>query len=142
LFKQHEGLFLEIISGVKGDKNTKRLASQFICKFYKDFPKLSDDALNALFDLCEDADVEIRKQVIRDLPTICKDNVDNVSKITDILVQLLITYDQTELQLVHSSLVTLGKLSPKLFLTGVFTIITNGKLNSNRVRLFSSVQST
>lgn len=118
---------MEIIGGVKGDKNEKRLASQFICKFYKHFPNVSDEALNALFDLCEDADVEIRKQVIRDLPTICKDHVENVSKITDILVQLLITDDASELQLIHLSLVSLCKISPKLFLTGLFSMIENGE---------------
>ena len=125
---QYESLYLEIIKGVKGNKNEKRLASQFICKFYKHFSTLSDEALNALFDLCEDSDVEIRKQVIRDLPTICKNHVENVPKITDILVQLLITDDSSELQLIHLSLVSLCKISPKLFLTGLFSMIENGKL--------------
>lgn len=81
--------------------------------------------MNTLFDLCEDEEVEIRKQVIKDLPSICKDNQENVTKITDILLQLLYTDDHTEIQIIHLSLISLCKISPKFFLTGLFTQIEN-----------------
>ena len=50
-----------IISGVKGNASAKRLASQFISRFLKHFPGLADEALDALFDLCEDEDVNVSK---------------------------------------------------------------------------------
>lgn len=82
--------------------------------------------MNSLFDLCEDDDVEIRKRVIKDLPSICKDHQENVPKITDILCQLLANADDhTEIQIIHLSLISLCKISPKFFLTGLFAQIEN-----------------
>jgi len=122
-----ENHYREIINATRGSSTEKRLASQFICKFYKDFPNLQELAVDSLFDLCEDEDVEIRKQVIKDLPSICKDHLDNVPKITDILCQLLDTVDPLEIQIIHLSLISLCKISPKLFLTGLFAQIENGE---------------
>ena len=115
------------MDAVKGGPNEKRLASQFIAKFFNKFPEHADTAMEALLDLCEDEDVQIRKQAIRDLPTICKESTDHVAKITDILTQLLVTEDPSELLLVNASLLTLYKLSPKGFLTGLFSQIESGE---------------
>ena len=48
-----------LLSGVRGEANAKRLASQFIARFFKNFPAAADSALDALFDLCEDEDVNV-----------------------------------------------------------------------------------
>lgn len=56
---QHEEEFLYIISAVKGGPGEKRLASQFVTRFFKYFPKLAYQAINALFDLCEDDDINV-----------------------------------------------------------------------------------
>lgn len=48
-----------IISAVKGGPGEKRLASQFVTRFFKYFPKLAYQAINALFDLCEDDDINV-----------------------------------------------------------------------------------
>lgn len=125
--EQHESEYKEILAAVKGGPNEKRLASQFIAKFFCKFPEHADSAIEALLDLCEDEDVAIRKQAIRDLPTICKESTDFVAKITDILTQLLVTEDTSELQIVNSSLVTLYKLFPKGFLSGIFSQIESGE---------------
>ena len=58
-YLQHEDKFSEIIQAVKGSANEKRLASQFIARFFKHFPKLSDTAMDAMLDLCEDDDVAV-----------------------------------------------------------------------------------
>ena len=58
-YLQHEDKFSEIIQAVKGSPNEKRLASQFIARFFKHFPKLSDTAMDAMLDLCEDDDVAV-----------------------------------------------------------------------------------
>ena len=56
LFPQHEGAFLAILAAVKGSQAEKRLASQFIARFFKYFPKLQENAIDAMLDLCEDED--------------------------------------------------------------------------------------
>lgn len=48
-----------ILDGVKGGTKEKRLAAQFIPKFFKHFPELADSAINAQLDLCEDEDVSV-----------------------------------------------------------------------------------
>ena len=58
---QHEAEFTYIISAVKGGAGEKRLASQFIARFFKYFPGLAAQAINAMFDLCEDDDVMVRQ---------------------------------------------------------------------------------
>jgi len=56
---QHEEDYLQILSAVKGTDKEKRLASQFIARFFKHFPKLADKAIEAQVDLCEDQDVSV-----------------------------------------------------------------------------------
>ena len=95
---QHEQEYKDILGAVKGSANEKRLASQFISKFFGKFTKFANEAFDALLDLIEDEDINIRKQAIRDLPTICKDSKQFVPKTTDILTQLLVAEDASELQ--------------------------------------------
>jgi len=64
---QHEEEFLYIISAVKGGPGEKRLASQFVTRFFKYFPKLAYQAINALFDLCEDDDVMVNNSLLSSL---------------------------------------------------------------------------
>jgi hypothetical protein len=56
---QHEAEYLEILTAVKGSSKEKRLASQFIARFFKYFPALADQAIEAQLDLCEDEDVAV-----------------------------------------------------------------------------------
>lgn len=119
---QHEAEYKEIIDAVKGSEKEKRLASQFIGKFFKFFPTLADAAIDASLDLCEDENIQIRRQAIRDLPQLCKDSKDHTSKIGDILAQLLVVEDATELQQVHMSLQTLIKYDAKGTLAGLVSL--------------------
>eukprot|EP00058_Branchiostoma_floridae_P018117 XP_002603606.1 hypothetical protein BRAFLDRAFT_93150 [Branchiostoma floridae] len=88
---QHEAEYLEILSAVKGENNVKRLAAQFIPRFFKYFPSLSEKSLDAQLDLCEDEDSSIRRQAIKELPNLCKTNNDHLIRISDVLTQLLQT---------------------------------------------------
>lgn len=56
---------------------------------------------------------QIRKQAIKDLPSLCKDNKEHTQKIADILAQLLQAEDNAELSVVHNSLMTLFKSDAK-----------------------------
>ena len=57
---QHEEAYAEILKGVKGGSSEKRLSSQFIARFFKYFPGLAEEAINAQLDLCEDEDIAVR----------------------------------------------------------------------------------
>ena len=39
----------------------KRLAAMNITKFFKAFPDLEEDAINGIYDLCEDHDPDVRR---------------------------------------------------------------------------------
>lgn len=58
-FLQHSKEYLEILAAVKGVGKEKILASQFITRFFKNFPDYSHEAIEALLDLCEDEDVVV-----------------------------------------------------------------------------------
>lgn len=121
-FLQHEKEYREIIEAVKGSEKEKRLASQFIGKFFKFFPSLADAAIDASLDLCEDENIQIRRQAIRDLPLLCKDTKEHVPKIGDILAQLLVVDDPLELQQVHMSLQQILKFDAKQSLAGIVSL--------------------
>ncbi|XP_067125412.1 apoptosis inhibitor 5 [Centruroides vittatus] len=122
-----EQKYLEILEAVKGSSNEKRLASQFISRFFKNYPHLSDKSIDAQLDLCEDDDVAIRKQAIKDLPSFCKDRKEYVPKIADVLAQLLATDDSTELSVVHQSLMSLFNVDAKDTFGGLFSQINAGE---------------
>ncbi|CAK1578453.1 unnamed protein product [Parnassius mnemosyne] len=134
---KHEKEYLEILAAVKGSDKEKRLASQFIAKFFNSFPNLAEQAIEAQFDLCEDDDVAIRKQAIKDLPIMCKTNKEHTQRIADILAQLLQSDDATEINVVTNSLVTILKNDPKGALTGLFSQIhqsTDSEVTNDIVR--------
>lgn len=58
-FLQHRDAYQVILNGVKGGPKEKRLAAQFIPKFFSAFPDMADTAINAQLDLCEDEDVSV-----------------------------------------------------------------------------------
>ncbi|XP_013778518.1 apoptosis inhibitor 5-like [Limulus polyphemus] len=124
---EHEKEYFEILDAVKGSTNEKRLASQFITRFFKSFPHLVDKAIDAQLDLCEDDDVSIRKQAIKELPSFCKENIEFVPKIADVLAQLLLTDEPSELTVVHAALMTVFRISAKDTLGGLFSQIFNGE---------------
>ncbi|CAK1551863.1 unnamed protein product [Leptosia nina] len=120
---KHEKEYLEILAAVKGSDKEKRLASQFIAKFFNSFPNLADQAIEAQFDLCEDDDVAIRKQAIKELPVMCKSNKEHTQRIADILAQLMQSEDSTEINVVTNSLLAIIKIEPRAALAGLFSQI-------------------
>ena len=42
----------------------KRMAAANIAKFFKAFPELEEDAINAVYDLCEDQDPNVRRATL------------------------------------------------------------------------------
>ncbi|XP_042671037.1 apoptosis inhibitor 5 [Centrocercus urophasianus] len=122
---QHKDAYQVILDGVKGGAKEKRLAAQFIPKFFKHFPELADSAINAQLDLCEDEDVSIRRQAIKELPQFATG--DNLPRVADILTQLLQSDDSAEFNLVNNALLSIFKMDAKGTLGGLFSQILQGE---------------
>lgn len=127
-YKAHQGEYEEIMAGVKGADNCKRLSSQFIARFFGLFPSLAEQSIDAMLDLCEDNNVDIRKQAIKDLPTLCRDqHSKNLPKIVDVLTQLLQSEDQGEITIIQNSIMTLIRRDTKGAIIGIFSQIHTGE---------------
>ncbi|XP_076957061.1 apoptosis inhibitor 5-like protein API5 [Bidens hawaiensis] len=98
----------------------RQLAAQLIPRFFKFFPGLSGSAVDAHLDLCEAEELGIRVQAIRGLPLFCKDTPEHISKIVDILAQLLIAEENVERDAVHKALLCLLRQDVKASLTALF----------------------
>ncbi|KAF3706210.1 Apoptosis inhibitor 5 [Channa argus] len=122
---QHKDAYQVILNGVKGGPKEKRLAAQFIPKFFCSFPELADAAINAQLDLCEDEDVSIRRQAIKELPRFATG--ENILRVADILTQLLQTDDTAEFNQVNAALVSIFKMDAKGTLGGLFSQILQGE---------------
>lgn len=126
-YKAHKGDYEEILAGVRGDVQCKRLASQFIARFFPLFPDLAEQAIDAMLDLCEDSSVDTRKQAIKDLPTLCRDQQSkNLPKIADVLTQLLQSEDPGEITIIQNSIMTLLRRDTKGAIIGIFSQVHTG----------------
>ncbi|CAK6954488.1 apoptosis inhibitor 5 isoform X1 [Scomber scombrus] len=122
---QHKDAYQVILDGVKGGAKEKRLAAQFIPKFFNSFPELADAAINAQLDLCEDDDVSIRRHAIKELPRFATG--ENIVRVADILTQLLQTDDTAEFNQVNAALISIFKIDAKGTLGGLFSQILQGE---------------
>uniref|UniRef100_A0A1D1ZCQ9 Apoptosis inhibitor 5 n=1 Tax=Anthurium amnicola TaxID=1678845 RepID=A0A1D1ZCQ9_9ARAE len=118
---QHVGDYEGILMAVqRGSSKAKQLAAQLIPKFFKFFPGLASKAASAHFDLLEEEELGIRVQAIRGLPLLCKDTPDYVTKIVDVLGQLLVAEENVERDAVHKALMSLLRQDAKASLSGLF----------------------
>ncbi|KAM7263542.1 hypothetical protein ACFE04_001225 [Oxalis oulophora] len=114
--KDYEG----IIDAAKTSIKAKQLVAQLIPRFFKFFPDLSNRAVDAHIDLIEEEDLGVRVQAIRGLPLFCKDTPEFLSKVIDILVQLLTAEEIVERDAVHKALMSLLRQDVKASLTALF----------------------
>ncbi|CAK9135284.1 unnamed protein product [Ilex paraguariensis] len=115
--KEYEGI-IEAAGGFS--VKARQLAAQLIPKFVKYFPTLSEQALDQHVNLCVDEELGVRVQAIRGLPLFCKDTPECLSKIVDVLVQLLVAGENVERDAVHKALMTLLRQDIKTSLTVLF----------------------
>lgn len=99
--------FMEVIDSTKGDTKMKLLSAKIIPTFFKHFPSLQLLAVEAVIDMCECDDSKVRCAAMRALPPMCKYNKEFVSKVADILAQLLQLEDQAEYLVASSGLMQL-----------------------------------
>ncbi|KAF3788400.1 Apoptosis inhibitor 5 [Nymphaea thermarum] len=116
----HVSDYKGIIEAAKGSQKAKQLAAQLIPRFYKYFPSLATEAMNAHFDLCEEEELGIRVQAIRALPLFGKDSSEYVAKIVDVLGQLLVAEENLERDAVQKSILSLLRQDTKETLTALF----------------------
>ncbi|CAI9087336.1 OLC1v1021386C1 [Oldenlandia corymbosa var. corymbosa] len=118
---QHTDDYENILKAAKSNSiKAMQLAAQLIPRFFKFFPELSVKAVDAHLDLCEAYELGVRVQAIRGLPLFCKDTPDYLSKIVDILVQLLTAEENIERDAVHKALLSLLRQDVKASLTALF----------------------
>ncbi|XP_074308055.1 apoptosis inhibitor 5-like protein API5 [Silene latifolia] len=115
--KDYEGI---IMAAKGGTTKAKQLAAQLIPRFFHYFPQLHDTAANAHFDLCEEEDIGVRVQAIRGLPLFCKDTPEFVSRIVDLLAQLLMAEENVERDAVQKALMSLLRQDVKASVTALF----------------------
>ncbi|CAI5458334.1 unnamed protein product [Closterium sp. Yama58-4] len=129
---QNEKDYLGVIAAATGSSKAKLFAAQQIPRFFKFFPQLSAEGINAQLDLCEDDDINIRLPAIRGLPFLCKDTPEHLPKIADVLGQLLIG-EEPEHGVVQNSLMQVLRQDPKGSLAAIFKHIESSedKLREN-----------
>jgi len=115
--------FNVILQGAKGDTATKRLSAQFIARFFKHFSELAEESINVILDLCEDADSNIRKAAIKEIPKLCTADKKLVERFAPILIQLLTTGNNVELSVVNASLKNIFSLDYKTALKSLIMMI-------------------
>ncbi|CAK9197889.1 unnamed protein product [Sphagnum troendelagicum] len=126
---KNEADYIGIIAAAKGSSKAKQLAAQLIPRFFKYFPSLSAQAINAQLDLCEEDELGIRVQAIRGLPLLCKDTPEHVPKIGDVLGQLLLAEEGLERDAVSKALMSVLRQDTKASLTALFKHIENSDEN-------------
>ncbi|GJQ65219.1 hypothetical protein Trydic_g7353 [Trypoxylus dichotomus] len=126
---QHSQEYLEAIEGTKGDEKEKKLAAQIISKFFKHFPSLQSQAIEAIFDICEDDETSIRIAAMKTLPSLCKENKEHIEKIADILAQLLQLDDPQEYNTASNALLQILNEDPITVIKCIFKQIHGADAN-------------
>ncbi|KAN0116351.1 Apoptosis inhibitory protein 5 (API5) domain containing protein [Russula decolorans] len=94
----------------------KRLAAINIVKFFRAFPDLEEEAINAVYDLCEDQDQNIRIQGYKAVVQMSREQPGSVERNVDVLVQLLQSDEPREVAVVKTALIQHLELDSKVTL--------------------------
>jgi len=111
--------YKNLIEAIKQGPQEKKLALQFIAKFCKNFPDEMTKTLDAVFDLCEDDDITIRKQAIKEFPTLVRASTETLQRVVGVLIQLLQSNDTGEVTQVQNSIMTIYHLNAKETISGI-----------------------
>ncbi|KAJ3274940.1 Apoptosis inhibitor 5 [Terramyces sp. JEL0728] len=97
---------------------------------YIDYFESHNEALNSLFDLCEDSYLPVRLESIKNLFNFAVKLPKYTTRIIDVLLQLLQSNEEKELKLVKELLIAMFKKYPKDCCSGLFHQIENGSCQS------------
>lgn len=113
--------YKNLLDAMKQGASEKKLALQFVGKFCKNFPDEMTKTIEAAFDLCEDEDINIRKQTIKEFPTFVRASAETLPRIVGVLIELLQANDTSEVTQVQNSLMTIYHINPKETITSILT---------------------
>ncbi|KAH8116616.1 hypothetical protein DFH11DRAFT_1221980 [Phellopilus nigrolimitatus] len=82
----------------------KKLVTEKVKEYFVDFPDLQDEAINAVYDLCEDQDQEIRIAGYSAITSVSRVDRNWLLRNADVLVQLLQSDDDREVTVVKRAL--------------------------------------
>lgn len=122
----HLEAYQSFIDATKASLPEKKLACQFIPRFFHFFPSLADDAIDAQLDLCEEEETQLRCQAIKSITDFCKDGSNHIIRISDVLTQLLQQEDPSEAEIIHNGIELLLERDAEATLQGMFHQITHG----------------
>ncbi|KAK7448858.1 hypothetical protein VKT23_013588 [Stygiomarasmius scandens] len=94
----------------------KIYAANSIADFFQDFPDLEEDAINAVYDLCEDQVMQVRMEGYKTLAVLSKTEKKWVKRNADVLVQLLQTDEPNEVNVVKKALIEHLHMDPRITL--------------------------
>jgi len=136
--------YQSFLDATKATLPEKKLACQFIPRFFHLFPTLAEAAIDAQLDLCEEEETPLRRQAIKSLPDFCKDSKEHIPRITDILTQLLQQEDAAEVAIVRNGLEFLIEKDAEAALGGIFSQILLGDdlVREKAIKFLSHVTTT
>ncbi|KAF9258846.1 hypothetical protein L218DRAFT_876210 [Marasmius fiardii PR-910] len=97
----------------------KTFAARNMAELFQYFPELEEEAINAIYDLCEDQDSQVRIEGYTTLSTLSKAENKWVKRNADVLVQLLQSDEPNEVNVVRKALVEHLRMDARVTL-GVF----------------------
>ncbi|KIK69374.1 hypothetical protein GYMLUDRAFT_53796 [Collybiopsis luxurians FD-317 M1] len=108
----------QLVSSTHSSSSTqaKIFAALNIPEFFLDFPDFEEDAINAVYDLCEDTSSQVRLEGYRALGWISRLEKKWVKRNADVLVQLLQSDEPNEVTMVRKTLVEHLHLDPRVTL--------------------------
>ncbi|KAH7912430.1 apoptosis inhibitory protein 5-domain-containing protein [Hygrophoropsis aurantiaca] len=86
------------------NSSLKSYAANNIKSFFSDFPDLEEDAINAVYDLCEDQDSAVRVDGYKAIVEVSRAQTKWVKRNADVLVQLLQSDEPNEVDVVKTAL--------------------------------------
>ncbi|CAD6185136.1 unnamed protein product [Caenorhabditis auriculariae] len=114
-------------------EKVKLLGIRMLFRYFHHFNRQTESQRILYFALT-DRNSNIRKAVIKDLPTLCK-NGTFVNQVVDILSQLLIAKDPQELNLVRNALVHLNNDFPKECLCALYNAVNEASKTHERLQI-------
>ncbi|KAG6335387.1 hypothetical protein ID866_3701 [Astraeus odoratus] len=97
-------------------RQSKSYAAGQIPRFFNDFPDLEEEAINAIYDLCEDQDSKVRIDGYNAVTQVSYSQRKWVKRNADVLVQLLQSDEQEEVAVVKNALLKHLDMDPPVVL--------------------------
>ncbi|KAH7097562.1 apoptosis inhibitory protein 5-domain-containing protein [Auriculariales sp. MPI-PUGE-AT-0066] len=117
----------------------KRFVAENLRSFFKDFPALQDEVIDCVYDLCEDANQDVRVSGYRAIVELSRAENKWTKRNTDVLLQLLQSDDPVELGVVTQALVDHVQIEPQAALAVMCDhCFADGPLRKPVIELFLS----